>query len=81
MDFFTGQAWDEPRIPEIVRHQQFMSNPIKKTLIMGFPIWGVLGTLRLGILLADGIDKQALATLNNLLLNHSGARLTEMNHG
>lgn len=54
---------------------------LKKALIMGFPTWGVLGTLRLGILLADGIDKQALATLNNLLLNHSSARLTEMNHG
>lgn len=48
---------------------------------MGFPSWGVLGTLRLDILLADGIDKQALATLNNLLLNHSSARLTEMDHG
>lgn len=46
----------------------------EKALIMGFPIQEVPVTLRQVILPTDGIEKQALATLNIHLLNLSGGR-------
>ena len=53
--------WDEPRMPEIIRPQQFVSNP-KKNPYNEIPYSGSTRDAKAIFLPADGIDKQALAT-------------------